>query len=395
MLTVVSPKYKLKDYLPLFVILCFSGNPIVTSNSNFKSLLILFTGLFTLYTIRLLTFSDLRKPLKQFRLVIIFILLISLFQFFSLGSVSFPGVLALIMKIMLGMFLMLLYQKIQLNIFDVYIKLLAFLARISIPFFALNFFIHTGYPIDDHVKSLLFYTSYDLPKDMLRNPGMFWEAGAFAGYLILALLFVTLVNGHFKIGAYKKEVKWLLIGLLTTMSTTGFLVLAILLLVYVFQNFSYGRVIILPIVIAASIYAYNNLEFLSEKIEEQYTEAAQMDKTDISNTRFGALNMDIQYIKSMPLIGNGLDKKTRYRFHPWIEDEIGHGNGMSNFLVYWGIPLFLFWVFCIYKFASYASGSAGTAIVFTICLLLVLQGEQFLNFPVFLLFFTAPAIQFK
>ena len=120
-----------------------------------------------------------------------------------------------------------------------------------------------------------------------------------------------------------------------------------------------------------------------------------MDPTDVSSTRFGALNMDITYIKSQPLTGNGLHKSTRFRFHPWFDDEVGHGNGMSNFLAFWGIPFFLFWVICLYRFGKQASGSTVTAILFVLLMLLILQGEQFLNFPLFLIFFTAPAIPLR
>ncbi len=199
-------------------------------------------------------------------------------------------------------------------------------------------------------------------------------------------------NRKFVIGNFKKQALWIVVGLLTTMSTTGFLVLAIIIFIYVFQNYKYGRVIVLPIVFLISTYAYNNLEFLSVKIEEQYTLATEMESSDVSNTRFGSLNMDMQYIMDQPFTGNGLDSKKRYRFHPWINEEVGNGNGMSNFLVFWGIPFFLLWVFSFFKFSLDYSGSIGTAIIVTIIILLVLQGEQFLNYPIFLLFFTATAL---
>lgn len=65
-----------------------------------------------------------------------------------------------------------------------------------------------------------------------RNSGMFWEPGAFAGYLVLALLFL-LANKNDR-SVKKKTV--LTIALLTTQSTTGYLAFFILIFIYVFQN---------------------------------------------------------------------------------------------------------------------------------------------------------------
>jgi hypothetical protein len=125
-------------------------------------------------------------------------------------------------------------------------------------------------------------------------------------------------------------------------------------------------------------------------MDEQFIEAQNMDENKTSNTRFGALKMDWQYISSQPLTGNGLHVKTRFRFHPQVKGDIGHGNGMSNFLASWGFPFFLFWLYCVYKFARQVSHSTLTALIALGIIILVLQGEQFLNFPLFLSFFALP-----
>jgi hypothetical protein len=135
------------------------------------------------------------------------------------------------------------------------------------------------------------------------------------------------------------------------------------------------------------ISAFSNLEFLQAKIVEQYQEATEMGRDDVSNTRFGALNMDLVYISSSPWYGNGIHNSTRYRFHPWVNEDIGHGNGLSNFIVYWGIPLFFFWVFSVYRYFLKWLHQYSLAVLAVIMVLLELQGEQFLNYPVFLTFF--------
>lgn len=384
-------KYNIIETIPLLILLCLSGNPIFVSESYSKILLTIYTIFFSIYTLYSIGWELSRQIQKSLLGLITFIFILVIFQRFILGYVSYFGVFALVLKIVLGLFTVLYYQHKKIDFVNSYVKLIAFLSIVSIPFFILNFFIHTGFQLNNPaVKSMLFYTSFDIPKDELRNSGMFWEPGAFAGYLILALVFVALKNGKFQVGAYKKEVFWIVIGLLTTMSTTGFIVFGIILVIYSMQNYGWGRLVLLPVIGLLIYLAFFRLNFMQKKMELQFNNAMGMSKFDISNSRFGALNMDLQYIKAQPLTGNGLDVKTRFRFHPWITGDIGHGNGMSNFLAYWGIPFFLFWLYCVFKFSLNISQSKMTAWSALIVIILVLQGEQFLNFPIFLLFYSLP-----
>lgn len=381
------------DYLPLLFLICLSGNPFFTAQNFSKNLLVLYTLIFSFYVYNKLGWILPIKAVIRLIILIAFILILVIFQKIILGFVSYPGVLALILKIILGLFTILFYKFKKLDILDSYIKIIAVFSIISLPFFILNQFGTYGFEIGS-IKSLVFYTFMGDSNDFsyIRNAGMFWEPGAFAGYLLLALLFIAIKNGKFSIGSYKKEVLWIIIGLITSQSTTGFLVLLVILMIYAMQNFSWGKIIIFPLFLMIAIWSYTKLPFLQEKIESQFIGAEEMDDMDINNTRFGSLNMDWQYIKSQPIFGNGLDIKTRYRFHPDVtpDEDIGNGNGMSNFLAFWGIPFFIFWLYGVYKFARDTSRSRITAIISMLILILLLQGEQYLNYPMFLMFFSLP-----
>jgi hypothetical protein len=65
---------------------------------------------------------------------------------------------------------------------------------------------------------------------------------------------------------------------------------------------------------------------------------------------------------------------------------------MSNIIVIWGIPFFIFWLICTYRFARQVSQSAITASAGVFIIILLLQGEQFLYYPVFLAFFFLPFV---
>jgi len=394
MIKIFKTNVSLIEYLPLFIFLCFSGNPIFTNGTYSKNLLIIYAIVLSFIVFE---YVGQKIPLRlQERLVtiILIIIVLSIFQQISLGFVSYKGVLALILKILVGLFTFLYYQQKGIDFLHLYIKLVALLVIISIPFFILNQFYYGGISVSgDLQKSMILYTPFNPNNkyDGIRNSGMFWEPGAFSGYLLLALVFVAIKNGKLLIGQYKKEVLLIIFGVFTTLSTTGYLILGIIVILYFWQHYKYGKFIIVPVLIGVMSYAYLNLEFLNKKIEHQFFEALEMKKGDIVVTRFGSFLMDLKYIKAKPLIGNGLDTKTRFRFNPSItKDNIGLSNGMSSFIAYWGIPFFLFWMYCVYRFALSFSGSITTAIISLFLIFLLLQGETFLNFPLFLSFLVLP-----
>jgi hypothetical protein len=386
---------KVANYLPLFLLLCFSGNPIITAMSYSKNLLVIYSFAFIFYIFSFVNYNYLKIKIQQMLFVVLFIVFLALYQKFLIGFVSFPGVFALILKILLGLFTLIFYRVKRIGFMDSYIKIMAFLAIVSLPFFVLNQIGHWGIQLDNEfLKSFFFYTTYpvEISSDsfFVRNSGMFWEAGAFAGYLLLALLFIVLKNRSITIGRYKKEVSCIIIGIITSQSTTGYFLLGIVILLFIWDRYRWSRVIVVPATLLLVFWGYNSISFLGDKVEDQYSNAVTLGENDVSNTRFGSLSMDMQYILSQPLTGNGLDVSTRFRLHPWVTEDLGNGNGMSNFLACWGIPFFLFWLYCVYRFAHIFTQKKSIILFFLIMLLLILQGEQFLNYPMFLIFFSMP-----
>lgn len=392
---VIKPNISISEYLPLFFLLCFSGNPIVTSESYSKTLLVVYTLIFSIYALNLISWK-LQKDMICFLISILSLIsVIVIAQNFILGFVSYPGVLAIILKILLGLVTLIYYQHRRIDILITYIKILTFLAIISIPFFIINQFGFYGISTNnDILKSFLLFTStaylpsYDYTYKIIRNAGMFWEAGAFAGYLLVALIFIILKNKKFKIGKYHKESFWIFIAIVTTMSTAGFIILSIIILFYALQNYKWGKIVIAPAFILIIFLSYSNLSFMQKKIDSQIDEAIQMQSDEFSNSRFGSLIMDSWYIKSQPIFGNGLNIRTRYRFNLNImNNDVGNGNGMSNFIVEWGIPFFIYWLYSVFRFMRKITNSISLSFTVLFLFILILQGEAFLNFPMFLMFF--------
>lgn len=376
----------------MFFLLAFSGNPLFVDMPYSKLLLSIFAfGFFIFVNFR--TNAIVRvKPAKRLFYVLFLFLLLSVFQFLYFNFVTWVGLFGFLLKIIFAYSIVYYYSSKNYSFEYFYIKVLSFLCLISLPLFFLNYFGHFGYQLqNDILKSSFFYTSHSVVSDFVRNSGMFWEPGAFAGYIILAFLFIVTLNGKFQIGEFKKEFILLLIGLISTFSTTGYIVFGFMASIYFLNSYSWFKLFIAPFFVFVMLFFFSEFSFLHDKVLVQYEQAVELGKFEVSNTRFGALVMDIQYIYSSPFFGNGMHFSTRYRFHPWVNEDIGHGNGMSNFIVYWGFPVFLFWLFSVFSFFRQNLNSVFISILLSFVLLLVLQGEQFLNYPLFLVFFVFSA----
>ncbi len=389
----------LKKYLPMYFLLLFSYNPIIRYKGYNKFLLIAYAGLLFVYTLYIIYVKRLKKVAGIISFLFIYIFTITFFQERILGYASYPGRISYFLSMLISLMTLLYYDYHKLDFLDSYIRVLAFFAAVSLPFWVINQFGFYGISLSESskIKSLLFYTSYgEIPESglMFRNSGPFWEPGAFAGYIILAMVFIALKNRKFQVGTYKNEMIFLVLGLLTSQSTTGYITFMLLVLIHFYQSYKLGRIVIIPLSLAILGLAYFNLSFMKEKIENNIVEAEQMKDDDIHAGRFGAIRMDWIYIKSQPLIGNGWDVKTRYRFHPQVKEgtSIGHGNGMSNIIAIWGIPFFLLWLYWVHKFTRQISKSKLTAFAATFIIVLLLQGEQFLYYPMFLSFFFFPFV---
>jgi hypothetical protein len=378
----------IKRYVPMFLLLAFSGNPLFTDMPYSKVLLSVFAVVFFVYAhlngMAILRFNHLGRLVG----IMAFFLFLSLCHLIAFDFVSWEGVLGFLLKLVIAYSALHYYHSRKESFEVIYVKTMATLSLLSLPFFILNFFNHVGVQLEKEIlKSMVFYTSVNTTAENVRNSGMFWEPGAFAGYSILAFLFIVSINGRFQIGALKKELLWLILGVITSFSTTGYVALGLIIIAYILTNYSYGKLILVPLFGFLALYTFNTFDFLQSKIIIQWDAALEMDRLDVSNTRFGALKMDFEYIQSSAWYGNGLHYSTRYRFHPWVTEDIGHGNGMSNFIAFWGIPLFIFWLREVYRIFKRRISYKFLSLICVLILLLVLQGEQFLNYPLFLIFF--------
>ncbi len=238
---------------------------------------------------------------------------------------------------------------------------------------------------------------FSYPADIgatIRNSGFATEPGELSVFVIMALVIHFTIN-HFKIDRITIV---LVIAILTTMSTSGYIGLAVF-FVYFFVNIlsngellkelrlgKYVLVLVISVLIGLSISLYLaitlyaiyvlliyiqkeiripvllgmlgipliviilNLDFVSDKViaavekdSERYERAEQQ---RITPGRFGSLLLDLNDFRENPLIGYGISIETRYINYGGIEQQ--RTNGLSDYLVKFGLFGFMIMVINLY-----------------------------------------------
>lgn len=247
-------------------------------------------------------------------------------------------------------------------------------------------------PQDDHFH-ILVHNFNNLDNEH-RNSGIFWEPGAFAGYLVLGLILSTFLARKADVDRpWRWCFPWLMAGLLTTQSTTGFLMIPFLIALKRFDKI-FGKakpktVLLrifgsLCIVLVVSILLFQ-IPWVGQKFTEQI-QSSLSGQGAWAITRFGSFIFDLQYIELRPFTGWGLHSSTRYMLHPYLAELLGQGqgNGLSDFLAKVGLLGFGFYIWKCFIGLRKISDSSGKAALAIGIVSLTLFGEAFLGFPLFL-----------
>jgi len=180
-----------------------------------------------------------------------------------------------------------------------------------------------------------------------RNCGFMFEPGAFASVIGIALYF-SVVNNKFRIFARENIV--LTIGMITTFSTTGYLMF-IVILVFISVNRSefmgkqsnIGIYLFLPISIIIAIGIFQ-LEFVGDKIidviagsESQLNRSyyTTIEGQQVSLGRFAGLLYDLEDFVENPIIGFGGNREVSANANFYM--SMRSINGFSGFIAQFGI----------------------------------------------------------
>ncbi|MBQ0150006.1 MAG: hypothetical protein KBT08_05250 [Bacteroidales bacterium] len=370
------------EILLVLLMICFSGNPAFTSVGILGKIGGLLLVMLTLSVFwKRIRWDEWKRLLSwQAVLVLIFAMqFVNLHYVSPLACVNFMSKLAaaILIPYVLG-------RKFRV----IYLRIMTVAGAVSLVFYALNLcgvFFPSLLHLDQPMETLIVYTQREggyIGSSMYRNSGMFWEPGAFAGYIVLAFM-LYIDDLKFLVYRHLPSVLVLLVCLLTTFSTAGYLLTAILTFFYIFLEIR-KKILIIPVLlvlIPAVAVLFTRSEFLGEKIAKQFEGISTMDMDSINYERLGSLIFDSQYIAMHPLFGNGLAGKTRYALHQQFSEETlaAFSNGFSGCIASMGVIFML-----MYLAALYRNPTLTRKWLLLILVILALQSEYFLNYPLYL-----------
>lgn len=224
--------------------------------------------------------------------------------------------------------------------------------------YAENTFVMSISKLNYKAPTLIFYT-FDWgyitkATNIYRNAGFTWEAGAFAIYLNIALIFKLFLDKSNKSLANKYNIVYI-ISIISTFSTTGYIVLFIILLAYLlhYKKKIFLKWSLLLIAIPLSYQIYYSAPFLQDKIDTQYKESVN----GKSHNRFSSAILDINDVMKRPLLGWSRD--TEILFGEEVTYKAHRPNGITNLLRCYGFIYFIF-LFTLLYFSFYKLGKTST-----------------------------------
>lgn len=354
---------KYREHLLVLVLIVSSGNPLFILSPHVRELYI--------GTVFLLMWLKRRKVMSPYIKYSAPFIYISLFQMLLFPDYSVSSGVFLLLKIFIGVLIM---MEVSRKFAKIYLDIMVVVAGISIPLFFYNEYVGfiPGIPFTDIGTSLVVYTQLfsDYGGFIHRNAGMFWEPGAYQGYLNFAILFCLLMNN----GATRIFMNWkfvvLLIALFTTKSTTGYVVLAFIILYYYhyyYRGNLMAKLLFLLFFTCVFMYAYYSLEFLGDKMHMHMNRGQDEEGRFNDFVRFGSYIYNYFFLGNPTIVGT----------------TIVTGNGFLSFLFYYGIWGILYYFIALWH-NIHQQVDLHTTAFFVGVTFISLQGEGFIYFPCYL-----------
>lgn len=395
-------KENLKDSYFILVVL-FSG----MATSFFRSM----EGLIVLFALGGIVFY--KHSLVTSRKLIIALLVWTLFFIVSTITIKsfhpyFYGIY--FAKIVIAFWLVTYYKN---EIFEKYEKIIYKLVLISLFFYSIQVlspsFLYNVFSFIDvsgelfptiKYKSIGFYTFHQgtMSEIFPRNSGFTWEPGPFSCYIGLAMFFNIVRNGvSFK---DRKTLIVFLIALITTQSTTGFLLLLTILTWYGWAHFNNKifRVLSIPMLLSFSIVLFFSIPFLQEKIvldsKQDVNEIiahAQITGSSYAPGRFVGWKLRWEDFKSYPVAGIGGNPKLQFGYIA-EGNVVGAINGLGTILGKYGAFGAFFFLLLLYRFGKYHAKYYDYTgiIIFPVLILIIGFSFGIIETPIIIAFLLLP-----
>ncbi|MBO5706065.1 MAG: hypothetical protein J6S05_03580 [Bacteroidaceae bacterium] len=351
------------DFVMCLLLIVASGNPIFIYSTYVRELYIILVILSFLYSNKRNIYIA-----KDYISYISVFIIVFLLQLLSVDDIAVNSQIFQLLRMFVGLAII---KSLGAKFQYIYVKVITIVAVISLFLFTYTNLV--GYiPAFISFKSshsLIIYTEIyeDYWGVIPRNAGMFWEPGAFQGYLNLAILFALMMP---KSTTRKYSLIFLIVALLTTVSTTGYVVFGFVIIYYIYKYSKFNksiRFLLTLIVCIAAVCAFFELSFLHDKIIDNLSDV------DSSQGRITDFIRYRTYIKENWICGMNVGRIP----------EFITGNGLVYMTLSFGFPAMIYYLlYTLLKLKK--NNNFSLSMYMFVFILLTIQGETFNFYPLYL-----------
>lgn len=293
------------------------------------------------------------------------------------------------------------------QLFPVYEHVMVQLSKLSLVLWVLNiiFFNHPGLmsffpetPGGNSIAYLYHWQTIDKIRSdgiliTLRNSGCAWESGRYAIMLTLAIFSNLSRRGiSFK---NNSSVLWLLAALISTQSTTGYVITLVLFAMFSLMKFSARNLVIFVMLIAPAIYLSFSLDFMGSKIESQM----DIDETSLQSdfgysaslsgsseylgslSRFESMYFEWQNISNDHWLGYGRNPEHSY-FNNNISSNYVLAGGLLQIFGQYGVILGLLLYFLLFYSSHRIASKSKAGLRIALSVVIILTSVSYITWTV-------------
>ena len=346
------------QYLLIYMIIIFNGSIIYVKNSDFFIILSLLLG------INLMLIYKIKFKKSDLSVYLIISILLIVEVIITCRSLSLPSVLNTLSRFMI------VYVAININkekFVDRFLNITILLSMISLVCFLISYtpleVILRKNLIVNHISEYNFYTTYggllfNYIPEYGRNVGVFREPGIYQMILNVALILLLFKKNSFN---HKKKIHYfiiLIITILTAQSTTGYIGLIGIILLFIQRqsNYKLKKDIIISLCIISSliliVFGTGNDSFIYENFIKklEYNKEDNRFENGSGNARLIMMRIDLEIAKENPMgLGNKNYDKLFMQKKPISMNDVSSCVGITKTIAVYGIFIGSFLIYLVIK----------------------------------------------
>lgn len=265
-----------------------------------------------------------------------------------------------------------------------YVRLICMTSCISLAFWVASNILGINFPFPVfenvngvHYKTILIASQYvEAYISKSNSMGFFWESGIFASYLLLAMAVELMVE----LSPSKARMALLVITLITTGSTAGYLLLPLVIAIFVLRKGGRGRVLIaIGLVLLVVVFFANYQLIIDMLVQINPSLFWKLDNADAVTrlTRLQSPEVCLKLFSSSPILGLGYGNALQaYSIAISGMTSIDSLTSTSFFqLAAFGVSGFLMWSVTIYGLMRTHRFSLSASIVLTFLFIIIINKE--------------------